>query len=45
MISNKDGDLFTHFDNINEKDIPVLKSLADLPPQIMSTPHQKNVYQ
>ena len=41
VISNKDGDLLSQFDNINENDIPVLERLADLPPQIRSTPHQK----
>ena len=41
MISNKYGDLLSQFDNINENDIPVLERLADLPPQIRSTPHQK----
>ena len=40
-ISNKDGDLLSQFDNINENDIPVLNRLADLPVQIQSTPHQK----
>ena len=40
-ISNKDGDLLSQFDNINENDIPILERLADLPPQIRSTPHQK----
>ena len=40
-ISNKDGDLLSQFDNNNENDIPFLESLADLPPQIRSTPHQK----
>ena len=40
-ISNKDGDLLSQFDNINEKDIPVLERLADLPPQIRDSPHQK----
>ena len=40
-ISNKDGDLFSQFDNINENDIPVLNRLADLPVQIRDTPHQK----
>ena len=40
-ISNKVGDLLSEFDNINEKDKPVLEKLADLPPQIRSTPHQK----
>ena len=40
-ISNKDGDLLSQFDNINENDIPVLNRLADLPVQIRDTPHQK----
>ena len=40
-ISNKDGDLLSQFDNINENDIPVLNRLADLPEQIRDTPHQK----
>ena len=40
-ISIKDGDLLSQFDNINENDIPILGGLADLPPQIRSTPHQK----
>ena len=40
-ISNKDGDLLSIFNNINENDIPVLKRLADLPVQIRDTPHQK----
>ena len=40
-ISNKDGDLLSQFDNINENDIPVLNRLADLPTQFQSTPHQK----
>ena len=33
--------MLSHFDNINENDIPVLKRLADLPVQIRDTPHQK----
>ena len=41
VISNKDGDLLSHFDNINENGIPVLERLIDLPPQIKSTSHQK----
>ena len=41
VISNKDGDLLSHFDNINENDIPIFERLADLPPQISSIPHQK----
>ena len=40
-ISNKDGDLLSQFDNINENDIPILERLADLPPQIGDSPHQK----
>ena len=40
-ISNKDGDLLSQFDNINDNDIPILDRLADLPPQIRSKPHQK----
>ena len=40
-ISIKYGDLKSQFDNINENDFPVLERLADLPPQILSTPHQK----
>ena len=40
-ISNKDGDLLSQFDNINENDIPVLNRIADLPVQIRDTPHQK----
>ena len=40
-ISNKDGDLVSQFDNINENDIPVLNRLADLPIQIRDTPQQK----
>ena len=40
-ISNKDGALLSQFDKINENDIPILEILADLPPQIRSTPHQK----
>ena len=39
--SNKDGDLLSQFDNINENHIPVLNRLADLPVQIRDTPHQK----
>ena len=40
-ISNKDGDLLSQFDNINENGLPVLERLADLPPQIRDSPHQK----
>ena len=41
VISNKDGDLLSQLDIINENDIPLLETLADLPPQIRFTPHQK----
>ena len=41
VTSNRDGDLLSQFDNINENDIPTLERLADLPPQFKSTPHQK----
>ena len=41
--SNKDGDLLSQFDNINENDIPVLNRIADLPVQIRDTPHQKKL--
>ena len=41
VISNKDGDLLSQFDNINENDIPILERLADLLPQIRDSPHQK----
>ena len=40
-ISNKDGDLLSQFDKINEIDIPILNRLADLPVQIRDTSHQK----
>ena len=41
VITNKDGDLLSQFDNNNENDIPVFEKLADLPPQIRPKPHQK----
>ena len=41
VISNKDGDLLSQFDNIKENDIPFFERLTDLPPQTRSTPHQK----
>ena len=41
VISNKDGDLSSQFDNTNENDIPVPERLADLPPQNKSTPHKE----
>ena len=40
-ISNKDGDLVSQFDDINENDIAILGRLADLPPQIRDSLHQK----
>ena len=43
VISNKDDDLLCQIGNINENDIPLLERLADLPPQIRSTPHQKKI--
>ena len=43
VISNKNGDLISQIDNINENDIPVLERLADLRPQIRSTPHQRRL--
>ena len=41
VLANKDCDLLSQFGNINKNDIPLLERLADLPPQIRSTPHQK----
>ena len=41
VISNKDRDLLSQFDNINENDIPVLERLVDLPPPNRTTPRQK----
>ena len=41
VISNKYGDLLSQFDNFLENDTPALERLADLPPQSLSTPHQK----
>ena len=41
VISIRDGDLLSQFNNINENDIPVLNRLADLPVQIRNTPYQK----
>ena len=40
-MSNKNGNILSQFDNINENDIPILERLADLPVQIRDTPHQK----
>ena len=39
--TNKDGDLISQFDNVNENDIPILSRITDLPSQIRSTPDQK----
>ena len=44
VISNKDGDLVSQFDIINENDIPVPEWLFILPPPIRDTPHQKMVF-
>ena len=41
VISNKDGDFLSQFDNINENNVPLLDRLVDLLPQIRSTPHQQ----
>ena len=41
LISNIDDDLLSQFANNNGYDIPLPERLADLPPQIRSTPHQK----
>ena len=43
VISIKDGDLLSHFDNINENGIPILERMADLPLQIRDTSHQKKL--
>ena len=40
-ISNKDGDLLSQFDFINEYDIPIPETLTDLPVQIRDITHQK----
>ena len=37
IISNKDGDMLSQFDNINENDIPFLSRINDLTPGIRST--------
>ena len=41
VMSNRDHDLLSEFGNFNENDIPHFERLADLSPQIRSTPHQK----
>ena len=43
VVSNKDDDLLSQFDNFNENDIPLLERFADLTPRSRSTPHQKMV--
>ena len=41
VISNKDGDLISQFENICENDIPILERLVSFPPQIRDTHHYK----
>ena len=41
VITNKDGDLLSQFDNSDENDTPILERMAKLPPQITDTPQQK----
>ena len=41
VILNKDADLLSQFDNVNENDIPLLERITNPPPQIRDTPHQK----
>ena len=41
VISYKDGDSLSQFDNFNENDIPILERMVDLPTQIRKTPQQK----
>ena len=43
VMSNKDGAMLSHFDNINENDIPLLSGITDLPQQLRDTPHQKRL--
>ena len=43
VISDKDHDLLSQFDNIEEIDIPILERMAKLPPQIRDTPQQKSL--
>ena len=40
VISNKDGDLLSQSDIINENDIPIPERLQDLPVQSRDSPHQ-----
>ena len=37
VMSNKDGDILSQFDNINENDIPIHEKMAQLPTQIKNT--------
>ena len=41
VISNKDGDLLSQFDNINENVLPFLERIIKLSVQFRDTPHQK----
>ena len=41
VISNKDGDLLSQFDNIKENDIPILSRITDLLNEISSPPIKK----
>ena len=41
VITNKDGDLLSQFDNFNENEVAILERLANLPPQIRDTLQQK----
>ena len=41
VTSNKDSDLFSQFDNINENGIPLVERLNILPPHFLDTPLQK----
>ena len=43
MISNRDGDMLSQFDNINENVIQIVSKIDDLPLQIGYTPHQKKL--
>ena len=40
VISKKDGDLLSQFENRNKNDVPILERFADLSVQIRDTPHQ-----
>ena len=41
VISNKDGDLLSQFDNIFDNDIPILENIANLSPHTRVTLHHK----